>query len=127
MAHPLAMFEVMAVDQQRLIDFYTGVFGWQVVRGESGFAYIRFPRQEYDLLGGIGMAMPGVAGWGAGVTFYILSDDLGETLDAVRSHGGAVVVEPVTADGYHFAMFEDPETNLVGIIEPFGDVPPPPS
>jgi uncharacterized protein len=120
MGNPLAMFEIMGIDQEKLVNFYSGVFDWQV-EYSSGFAYIHFPPASYHLLGGIGQAKPGVPGWGKGVTFYIQVDDLKATLDKVTSNGGAVVVEPVEADGYHFAMFEDPECNLIGIIAPFAN------
>jgi predicted enzyme related to lactoylglutathione lyase len=46
---------------------------------------------------------------------------LKDSIDRIGAHGGKVVVDPVEVDGYHFAMFEDPECNLIGIIEPFGD------
>jgi predicted enzyme related to lactoylglutathione lyase len=119
MGNPLAMFEIMAINQESLIDFYTSVFDWQVERNQDGFAYVHFPPANYSLLGGIGQAKPGITGWGKGITFYIQVDDLRVTLEKVKAHGGLMVVEPVTADGYHFAMFEDPECNLIGIIEPF--------
>lgn len=121
MGNPPAMFEIMAINQSRLIDFYTSVFDWQVQRNQEGFAYIHFPPATYHLLGGIGQARPGVTGWGKGVAFYIQVDDLQATLDKVVAQGGAMAVAPVAADGYHFAMFEDPECNLIGMIEPFGN------
>ncbi|HEY0602492.1 MAG TPA: VOC family protein [Herpetosiphonaceae bacterium] len=119
MNHPVVMFEIMADSQPTLIDFYTGVFGWQVQYNQSGFAYIHFPPATYHLLGGIGKAQPGTVGWEKGITFYIQVEDLQKTLEQVRAHGGTVAVEPVEADGYHFAMFYDPEHNLVGLILPF--------
>jgi predicted enzyme related to lactoylglutathione lyase len=121
MAHPAVMFEIMANNQQSMITFYSNVFGWQVKRDAEGFAYIHFPPARYHLMGGIGQAKAGVTGWEKGITFYIQVERLQNTLDLVRTHGGTVAVEPVEADGYHFAMFEDPEHNLIGIIEPFGD------
>jgi predicted enzyme related to lactoylglutathione lyase len=119
MSNPLAMFEIMAINQEQIIDFYTNVFDWKVERNAQGFAYIHFPPATYHLLGGIGQAKPGQTGWGKGVAFYIQVDNLNDTLEKVRTHGGVMVVEPVPVDGYHFAMFEDPECNLIGIIEPF--------
>ncbi len=121
MAHPAVMFEIMANNQQSMITFYSNVFGWQVQRNDEGFAYVHFPPARYHLLGGIGQAKAGVTGWEKGITFYIQVERLQDTLDLVRTYGGTVAVEPVEADGYHFAMFEDLERNLIGIIEPFGD------
>src|SRR5687768_8714098 len=118
MSHPVVMFEIMANDQQKIIDFYTKVFGWQT-DVKNGFAYIHFPPATYHLLGGIGQAQPGVVGWEKGVAFYIQVEDLQEALDRVCAHGGAVAVPPTGVDGYHFAMFYDPEQNLIGLITPF--------
>jgi len=41
------------------------------------------------------------------------------TLEKVKASGGAIVVAPmaVKAEGFRFAMFEDPECNVVGLIE----------
>ena len=119
MQHPAVMFEIMAQDQSQLIDFYSSVFGWQVQSSSSGFAYITFPPALYHLLGGIGQAQSGVVGWEKGVTFYLQVEQLQPYLDRVVAHGGTVAVAPVEADGYHFAMFYDPERNLIGLIEPF--------
>ena len=46
-------------------------------------------------------------------------EDLDATLKAVDANGGATVIGPTVIDDYHFAMFEDPECNLIGIIRPF--------
>lgn len=118
MSHPAVMFEIMANDQQKLIDFYTNVFGWKIDL-KNGFAYIHFPPAIYHLLGGIGQAQPGQVGWEKGVTFYIQVEDLDHTLKQVDRCGGKTAVTPTPVDGYHFAMFYDPEQNLIGLIEPF--------
>ena len=69
MACPVVMFEIMAIRQKNLIDFYTKVFGWQVQYDKEGYAYVHFPPATYRLMGGIGQAQPGVPGWGPGITF----------------------------------------------------------
>jgi len=115
------MFEILADDQAALIGFYASVFGWEVAYDQSGYAYVHFPPATRHLLGGIGTAQPGVPGWEKGAAFYLEVPDLGSALDQVVAHGGAVVVEPTAVDTYRFAMFTDPESNLIGIIEPFED------
>ena len=62
--NPLAMFEIMAADQESLIGFYNLLFGWETEEDREGFAYIHFPPSppaHYPLLGGIGQAKPGSA------------------------------------------------------------------
>lgn len=117
--HPAVMFEIMASDQSALIKFYQAVFGWHVdISG--GFGYIKFPATSRALLGGIGKAKRGVVGWEKGVTFYLQVPRIDQGLvDLIQAHGGKLAVPRTPVDGYVFAMFEDPEKNLVGIIEPF--------
>jgi len=115
-AHPVVMFEFIAADQQRLCDFYRTVFGWEYdVQG--GFAYVHFPPATVTLLGGIGQAKPDVPGWQPGRSFYLATEDLEASLAAVIAAGGEVTVPVTDVDGYRFAMFTDPEQNLVGLLQ----------
>lgn len=116
------MFEIMALDQQRLIDFYENLLGWKVQLGPKGFGYIHFPPSppaNYSMLGGIGKAVAGVPGWEKGTAFYVQVESIDATLQNAVALGGSVVVPRVEADGYVFGMFHDPESNLIGLIEPF--------
>ena len=118
----LAMFEIMATDQDKLIDFYHHLFGWTVQRGSQGFAYIHFPPPPaggYPVMGGIGQAQPGVPGMERGTAFYIEVDSVQDTLDRAVGLGGTQVMPSSQVDGYTFGMFNDPEGNLIGIMEPF--------
>jgi predicted enzyme related to lactoylglutathione lyase len=121
-ARPVVFFEVLAKDGDRLRSFYSTVFGWEYAEGEEmnghRFAYVTPAFDDVEVRGGIGFAPPGEAGR---VNFYIEVDDLDSTLDAVEANGGRRVIEPVGVDGYHFATFEDPELNTVGIVLPFPD------
>jgi predicted enzyme related to lactoylglutathione lyase len=109
------MFEFIAVDQEKLCAFYAEVFGWDY-RVSGGFAYIDFPDQQLTPLGGIGQAQPDTPGWEPGCHFYLATDDVEGTLDAVVAAGGTRYVDPQTVDGYTFAMFKDPEGNVVGLL-----------
>lgn len=120
--NPLAMFEIMALDQGRLIGFYQSVFGWEVVRNAEGFAYIKFPATPsggYPMLGGIGKARPGIPGYEKGTAFYFQVPSITSTLEVIVQQGGAIVMPATAVDGYTFGMFTDPENNLIGLIEPF--------
>jgi uncharacterized protein len=119
MSSPAVMFEFMAIDQQRLIAFYQQVFGWKV-EIQDGFGYIHFP-EPVATLGGIGQAKTGIPGWEKHATFYVRVESLEHALAAVNANGGATFVEPTHAGKYRFAMFQDPEFNVIGIIEPFSE------
>jgi uncharacterized protein len=73
------------------------------------------------LLGGIGQADPSIPGFEPGHNFYQLIDRIEPVLDAVVAAGGSLLMPPTAIDGYRFAMFRDPESNPVGLIEPFAN------
>lgn len=117
--HPAVMFEIIALDQEKLKEFYSHVFGWSYETGTGNFAYVHFPAEARPLLGGIGQAIDDVPGFDPGTKFYLLVDDLDAALQRVVDAKGMVYVKPTTVDGYRFAMIRDPEWNPVGLIEPF--------
>ncbi|MBP0631191.1 MULTISPECIES: VOC family protein [unclassified Cupriavidus] len=117
--HPSVMFEIIAKDQATLKAFYGSVFGWHYQTGTAGFAYIPFQVQTLPLLGGIGQTEPNTPGYEPGKNFYLLVDDLDAAINRALQNGGSRYVDPVSVDGYHFAMIKDPEGNPVGLIKPF--------
>lgn len=118
MASPAILFEIVALNREVLVEFYAKVFGWPG-HGETGSSFLHFPAAARPLMGLIAKAIPGRAGWGKGVTFYLQVDSLEVTLEKIKAHGGAVVVTPMAVDteSFRFAMFEDPECNVIGLIE----------
>ncbi|MCG5075084.1 VOC family protein [Paraburkholderia tagetis] len=117
--HPSVMFEIIASDQAMLKTFYSDVFGWQYSTGTAGFAYVPFPTRVTPLLGGIGQTEPNTPGYEPGKNFYLRVDDLKGAIARVLAHGGQRYVDPVSVDGYTFAMVKDPEGNTIGLIEAF--------
>ncbi|WP_454738480.1 antibiotic biosynthesis monooxygenase [Cupriavidus necator] len=117
--HPSVMFEIIAKDQAVLKTFYSSVFGWQYQTGSAGFAYIPFQVQTLPLLGGIGQTEPNTPGYEPGKNFYLRVDDLEAAINRALQNGGSRYVDPVSVDGYHFAIIKDPEGNPVGLIKPF--------
>jgi predicted enzyme related to lactoylglutathione lyase/quinol monooxygenase YgiN len=117
--HPGVMFEIIARDQATLKTFYNDVFGWNYETGTGGFAYIPFPARVTPLLGGIGQTEPNTPGYEPGKNFYLRVDDLDAAIRRALEHGGTRYVDPVSVDGYTFAMVKDPEGNAIGLIKPF--------
>lgn len=122
--HPAVMFEILANDQPKLLEFYRRVFSWRFAEGTGGFAYVKFPVETLPLLGGIGRANATQPGWEPGRNFYLLVDDLELTIASVKAAGGSAYVDPVSVDGYQFAMVKDPESNVIGLIKPFAAIRP---
>ena len=118
MESPVILFEVCAIDLEKLSKFYFEVFGWQGSEGE-GAGFIPFAPAPRPMWGVIIQAQLGKIGWESGITFYIRVKKLEATLEKIKVNGGFVAVEPQEAPpyGFRFAMFKDPEFNLVGIVE----------
>jgi predicted enzyme related to lactoylglutathione lyase len=116
MAHPISWIEVSAQEWQQMADFYQGVFGWP---------YKRFEEMNYTTAdtgeGSVGVGYNQVTeGQPAGsVTVYIDTDDVGDSLDKIKAHGGEVVMEPYPVPTVGMiAMFKDPTGNVLGLIQP---------
>ena len=118
MGSPVVHFEVMGTDAGRLVDFYTGVFGWSVKHGPDAgdpLEYRMIATGEGEIPeGGIGRSPAG----GGVVTFYIDVDNLESSLAAVESAGGSTVSgRTQVGPEVYVAMFADPEGNVVGLVE----------
>ena len=114
--HPVVMFEFISERPDHLRAFDRDVFGWDY-EPSAGFAYVLFGSPPPTTLGGIGDARADVPGWQPGARFYLATEDLEATLEAVVAAGGARYVDPQQVDAYRFAMFTDPDANIVGLLE----------
>ena len=57
------------------------------------------------------------------VTVYVQVDDLAGALDEIGRLGGTTLVPPTTINEMAtFAMFRDPEGNVVGLLEATGPI-----
>jgi predicted enzyme related to lactoylglutathione lyase len=105
-------FEIAGPDVQQLAAFYVRIFGWQSRPG---------PFPSYLSLGAeVGTER------GAGLrqeaaperVLYVRVDDLQQTLDQVVAAGGKVLIPPTQVPNVvHFALFEDPAGNRMGIVQ----------
>ncbi|WP_437716465.1 VOC family protein [Sorangium sp. So ce448] len=116
--HPSVMFEIIGRDQAKLKAFYKTVFGWTYTIGTGEFAYVKFPVERREALGGIGQSA-NTPGFEPGHNFYLLVDDLEGTIERAVEAGGTRLMQPTSIDGYQFAMIKDPEANPIGLIKPF--------
>jgi len=116
MGDRVAYFEVGSRDFDTLVSFYRDLFDWQVTGMADGYAMVD-TRAGGGIGGGIGRSSDGTP-W---VSFYVGSEDPQATLDRAGSLGGATVVPVTEVPGVvTFAMFSDPDGNLVGVVETTG-------
>jgi uncharacterized protein len=114
MANPVVHFEIGAADDQPLVRFYGELFGWGL-RPVPGVGYTLVDtRGGGGINGGIGRSHTGAA-W---ATFYVEVDDPRAFLDRAGSLGGRAAVPVTELPGMAtFAMFDDPDGLLVGLVQ----------
>jgi uncharacterized protein len=112
MSSPLIHFEVAGKDPQKLQDFFSGLFGWQVnADNEMNYGMVNL---SGDVGGGIGPAPEGQPGH---AMFYVGVDDVEAALQKAESLGGKRVFGPMEVpEGPTIAHFADPEGNVVGLF-----------
>ena len=115
MAHPVVHFEIAGKDGKKLQEFYGKLFDWQINAEEAMGGYGLVEAGEGGIGGGIFQGQEGIAPF---VTVYVSVDDLQAYLDKAVSLGGKTIVPPTPIPGVGaFAMFHDPEGNLVGLFK----------
>lgn len=98
-------------DFKRLLDFYTGLFGWKLVQreGEGG---------QYATVdnGGEGPTI-GVGSFGADphAMWYVEVADPSAKMDEVTANGGKTEMAVQDFGGIVIGMFRDPAGNLIGL------------
>ena len=115
MAHPVVHFEIPADDPQKLIDFYSKVFGWTIkpIGGPMGYWTIEtVGAGEVGINGGLMKKV----GPNQSALNYVQVEDLDAHTSKIESAGGKVVhgKMPVPGVGW-FAIATDPEGNAFGV------------
>ena len=115
MAHPVVHFEIAGKDGKKLQEFYGKLFDWKIEVDPAMNYGMVDTGGEGGINGGIFQAPPEAPAY---LTFYIQVDDLQAYLDKAISLGGSVMVPPTPIPNMGaFAMFHDPEGNLVGLFK----------
>jgi predicted enzyme related to lactoylglutathione lyase len=111
MGDPVTWFDLGAAEEGPLKAFYAELFGWKLQPAAETYTMVS---TGGGIPGGIGHSQTGDP-W---VAFYVSVADPQATLDRAVSLGGSVVV-PVTEipDVVTFAMFDDPDGLLIGLMK----------
>jgi predicted enzyme related to lactoylglutathione lyase len=106
MSAPIVYFEVAGPDGEKLNQFYSSVFGWNI-DGANQIA----ASSTGGLKGGIRQDPPEKV-------FYLGVPDIVEALKQIEAAGGSVVVPRTVVPGVvTFALFTDPAGNRLGLAE----------
>ncbi|MFS0884662.1 VOC family protein [Aeromicrobium sp. 179-A 4D2 NHS] len=115
MAHgDITHIDIPVADTAKAQEFYAGLFGWQIQEypGYEGYPMWQAPN---------GISGGGLAPRSEDFTqprSYVEVDSIDETLAKVTEQGGRVVMErqPISETSW-WAIFEDPDGNVVGLYE----------
>jgi uncharacterized protein len=118
MAHPVVHWEIAGKDMPALREFYTKAFGWTITEAGPLYSLV----QPVD--GGLGGAiMQTAAEVPPYVAVYVQVDDLDTALEQIGELGGTLLVPPTAINATtSFAMFRDPEGNVVGLLKAAGPI-----
>jgi len=113
MGQPVVHFEILGKDVKKLQDFYGEVFGWHIdTNNPMNYGVVDTDGQS-GIGGGIGLAQSENH-----VTFYVQVDEPQAYLDRIEAKGGKTVVPVTEIPGMvTFALFSDPEGNVVGLVK----------
>jgi predicted enzyme related to lactoylglutathione lyase len=125
--NPVVHFEMPADDKERMKEFYTNVFGWQmqqygpemgdyVVVTTSEVGEDHFPKQRGTINGGFYQKSDNNS---PHPSVVISVDDINESIEKVKKAGGKVLGEPVEIPGIGmYVSFFDTEGNRLSILQP---------
>jgi len=113
MGNPVVHFEICVKDAAKGQEFYSQLFDWEIKVDEK-MNYGVVTTGEEGIGGGIFPAEEGK--FPPHITFYIQVDDLQKYLDRAIELGGKMILPPTPIpDIGSFAMFADPDGNVLGL------------
>lgn len=114
MGRPVVHFEIGVGNTSRSRDFYAELFSWTIRTDGSEYGLVDTEAGE-GINGGLMQTPEGLPAY---VTLYVGVDDLDRYLQRVEELGGKTVTEPMTVGAMgSFAMFTDPDGNLIGLFK----------
>lgn len=118
MAHPVVHWEIGGPDMPALREFYAKAFGWTIT--DAGPTYCLVQPTDGGVGGGLMQTSEQMPAY---VTVYVQVEDLDTALAEIDALGGTTVVPPTAInDTATFAMFRDPQGNVVGLLKATGAI-----
>ena len=118
MGNPVIHFEIGGEDVERLTDFYSSVFEWEITPLADQL-YIADPGSDKGIQGHLFQAIEETDS-ANNVIIYVEVDDIQACLSQAESLGGEILIPPqeIPGNASHFAMFRDPSGNKIGLLQP---------
>ena len=120
MGQPVVHFEVVGKDGQKLQQYYSELFGWEI-EVDNPMNYVMVAREGnvgrdgVGIGGGVGQ---GPEGYDGHVTFYVAVPDVEAALQKAESLGGQRIMGPENImDMVTLGQFKDPEGHMVGVVQ----------
>ncbi len=115
MGNPVVHFEIAGRDGEKLEEFYTRLFGWNIQRrtvGRNPYGFVR-TGDDGRIDGGIRHDPEG----DAEIVLYVEVRDLATAVASAEELGAKIRIPPRVAEDVTFAMIIDPGGNPVGLIQ----------
>jgi predicted enzyme related to lactoylglutathione lyase len=112
--HPIVHWEIQSKNPAQLQSFYANAFGWAIdANNPMNYGMVTSGGGEGSINGGIG----GTQGPVSKVIVYAAVPSIDATLGRIQQHGGRTVMPREDIGPVIMALYEDPEGNLMGLIE----------
>jgi predicted enzyme related to lactoylglutathione lyase len=108
---PVVLFEIGCRDRARTSDFYSKLSGWQISTGPAGTIHSGNQQGIQGHITSLGHEPHHYT------SFYIDVEDVQASLDQAVAMGGRKLVGPVKIPTGTFAWVDDPEGNMIAIIQ----------
>lgn len=113
MSYPVVHFEILGKEGKSLQKFYRSLFRWNI-DNNNPIQYGLVKKEKRGIEGGIATAEDG----NARVTVYIEVPSPDVYLKKAEKLGGKIIMPTTTIPGMvTFALFSDPDGNVIGLIK----------
>ena len=114
MANPIGFFEIAGRDGARMREFYQRLFDWKFTPSD-GAGYSQIEGGAEDAVRGV---LHEEQHGPIETLIYVRVPDIQHALDTAEKLGGKTIVPPTeTVDARRIAQFEDPEGNIIGLVQ----------
>ena len=115
MPNPVMRWQIVSPHADRLVDFYSGVFGWEVDRNNALRAAMIDTGTEKGIPGAVWPAPPEAPTF---MQLFIEVEDCAASIARATELGASVLVAPQTLpDGDVMAILKDPSGMSFGVFQ----------